>query len=360
MSVKFTQANVNMSKPALELLLHFGKECLADILLISGPGYIPTTDNWYSSQDRKAAIYVVPRNAREICELIYSGSRFVAINYGGYMIISIYAPPSLDLIMFNSLLDELSGIISNRSSKVIIGGDFNAKAGLWGMKFTDKKGLNLTRWAAERDFRIANCGSCPTCVRPQGSSVVDLTWVSPDLVRFLKYWRVEESVESLSDHLYISFELSLRNLSVAIKKNLSRLWNCKKFDEDLFNAVLTWRGFGPRNLDNETPSSLAHWIDAILEEACDIASKRIGPRKPKRTAYWWSDSAAVIRKECFKARRSWQAGKKKKINQAEISRLGEEYKKKRKELRNEINRLKSIAWEELIGTIEEDPWGLPK
>lgn len=32
---------------------------------------------------------------------------------------------------------------------------------------------------------------------------------------------------------------------------------------------------------------------------------------------------------------------------------------KRKELRKEINRLKSAAWQELIDTIDRDPWGLP-
>lgn len=123
--------------------------------------------------------------------------------------------------------------------------------------------------------------------------------------------------------------------------------------------MLTWRGLGPRNLDRVTCSELVHWIDAVLEEACDAASMRIGRKKPKRTAYWWSDSAAVIRRECFKARRRWQAAKKKNACQLVISRLSTEYKDNRKELRKEINRLKSVAWDELISTIENDPWGLP-
>lgn len=357
MSIKFIQANVNKSKPSMDLLLHFSKECAADMLLISEPNYVPSTDNWYTSLDRKAAIFIDPNRARERCEIAHIGSKFVAINYGAYLVISIYASPSLDLITFNSLLDELSETISHRTNKIIIGGDFNAKAGLWGMKFTDKKGLNLTRWAAERDLRIVNCGDRPTCVRPQGSSIVDLTWISPDLGRFIRNWKVEENIESLSDHLYISYELSLKNLPSASKKPLSRLWNHKKFDEDLFNAVLFWRGFGPVN--NDTPSKFVSWIDLVLTEACDVASKRIGPKKPKRTAYWWNDTAAVIRKECFRARRRWQSAKRKNIKSLDIKKLGEEYKQKRKELRKEINRLKTTAWEELIDSIEKDPWGLP-
>lgn len=61
------------------------------------------------------------------------------------MIVSIYAPPSLNLIAFNAVLDELSGVLAYRTNKIIIGGDFNAKASLWGMNFTDRKGLNLSR-----------------------------------------------------------------------------------------------------------------------------------------------------------------------------------------------------------------------
>jgi len=42
-----------------------------------------------------------------------------------------------------------------------------------------------------------------------------------------------------------------------------------------------------------------------------------------------------------------------------VQELGEIYKSTRKKLRNEINNAKSSAWQELINTIEEDPWGLP-
>lgn len=42
-----------------------------------------------------------------------------------------------------------------------------------------------------------------------------------------------------------------------------------------------------------------------------------------------------------------------------INNLGALYKAKRKELRTEINKAKSAAWQELISSIDQDPWGLP-
>lgn len=42
-----------------------------------------------------------------------------------------------------------------------------------------------------------------------------------------------------------------------------------------------------------------------------------------------------------------------------IAELGMCYKRLRKDLRTEINRLKSVAWQELLSSVDEDPWGLP-
>ncbi|KMQ92346.1 reverse transcriptase [Lasius niger] len=102
------------------------------------------------------------------------------------------------------------------------------------------------------------------------------------------------------------------------------------------------------------------WLDRIMQEACDAASSRIGPRKPRRQSYWWQDSVATLRSRCTHARRLWQRAKRRRRrDQEEINDLGEDYRLKRKALRKEIARLKSLAWQELIDSIDNDPWGLP-
>jgi hypothetical protein len=40
-------------------------------------------------------------------------------------------------------------------------------------------------------------------VRPQGSSIVDITWFSPNASRFVTSWEVEADIEFLSDHRFI-------------------------------------------------------------------------------------------------------------------------------------------------------------
>lgn len=151
--------------------------------------------------------------------------------------------------------------LSYRVDKVILGGDFNAKASLWGFRLTNKKGTLLIKWTVEKDLRIVNVGNKPTCVRPQGSSIVDLTWASPDLVPYIRNWQVEEEVESLSDHLYITFSIHSGGFSTPINRSLSRMWSYKDLNRDFFYAVLYWRGLGPpADISNNT-SSMTERID---------------------------------------------------------------------------------------------------
>lgn len=275
------------------------------------------------------------------------------------MFISTYISPNIGLREFNVFLDELSEAISSRVDKIICEGDFNAKASLWGASSTDGRGLLLTRWAAERDLRIANVGNDSTCVRPQGNSIVDLTWVSPDLLSLVQEWCVRGDLESLSDHLYISFVVSCERPEPPPNRRTCRRWNAREFDVDLFHAVLNWRGQGPPVEDHQSVQQMVDLLDRVMEEACNVASPRIGPRRPRRQAYWWQDSVAFLRQGCSLARRLWQRAKKRRRPLVVITELGATYKLKRKDLRMEINRLKSAAWQELIRSIDGDPWGLP-
>ncbi|XP_070162497.1 uncharacterized protein [Polyergus mexicanus] len=330
MRIDILQANINRSGPFLGLLVHQARESGVGLLLVSEPNYIPDTENWFASGDGSAAIFVDPSIVRMRCQLAGIGSNFVALDCGPYKIVSTYIPPRYGQREFNNTLHDLSGVLSSRLDNIIIGGDFNAKARLWGANSTD------------------------------GSSIVDLTWVSPDILAKIRDWRVRDDLESLSDHQYISYSVHTDRPSAPLNRTASRKWNIKRFDKDLFLADLTWRGHGPGAEDRQDVQRMTNWLDRVMEEACDVAASRIGPRKPRRQAYWWQDSAAILRQRCIHARRLWQRAKKRKNRPQEvIDELGADFKRKRKDLRIEINRLKSAAWQELIDSINGDPWGLP-
>lgn len=123
MLTKVLQANVNRSKPSLDLLIHQAKESGTGPLLVSEPNYVPNTNNWYTSEDKSAVIFADPNYIKMRCQIAKRGSRFIALQCGTYLIISVYAPPSLGLREFNSFLDELSDALSYQIDKIILGGD---------------------------------------------------------------------------------------------------------------------------------------------------------------------------------------------------------------------------------------------
>ncbi|KMQ92579.1 reverse transcriptase [Lasius niger] len=110
----------------------------------------------------------------------------------------------------------------------------------------------------------------------------------------------------------------------------------------------------PMNIDQ-----VVKWLDTSMEEACDVAAPWIGSRRPRRKAYWWCEFVADLRRRCIRARRSWQRAKKRRRSEETIADLGVHYKHLRKDLRLEIGRRKSAAWQELLGSVDKDPWGLP-
>ncbi|KMQ92970.1 reverse transcriptase [Lasius niger] len=359
MEIRILQVNINRSRRALDLLMHQAKELGAGLLLISVPCNIPPAENWYVSQDKSSAIYVDANFNSLRCRLAKQGDKSIAIYCGPYLVVSTYISPNLGLREYDNFLNELSGILSSRVDKVIVAGDFNAKASLWGANITNGRELQVTKWAAEQDLRIVNTGIIPTCVHPQGSLIIDLTWSSPDLLPLISNWHVKEELETLSDHVCICFDVCTGRPRPPPTRTKDRRWNLKKFDRDLFKAALIWGSRNPEVDEVQDLNQSLKELDKLMEEACDAAALRIGPRKPRKKAYWWQESVANLRLLCIRARRLWQRAKRRMRSLVIVNDLGDKYKTARKNLRLEINRLKAKAWQELIETIDRDPWGLP-
>lgn len=146
-------------------------------------------------------------------------------------------------------------------------------------------------------------------------------------MHLVRNWKVRIELESLSDHLYISFDINMDRPELPLNRSIPRKWNSKKFDKEFFFiAVLIWRALSPIPDDRNNMEKMTLWLDKIMEEACDIALVRIGPRRPKRHAYWWRDSTAAFRYHCIQARRSWHRAKRRKKSETILEALGKGYK----------------------------------
>lgn len=191
------QINLNRTWRAQDLMTQTVAESSTALCLVSEPAGIPVSSRWFASTDKLSAVYVEGLVTTGLVTLLTQGVRCVAIKLRRMTFISCYVSPNVSLPDYREFLDELSGVIACvRNSDVLLAGDFNAKSSYWGFATTSPRGELLDNWAAGLDLRLVNVGHAPTCVRQQGSSVVDLTWASAGLMKRISNWRVREDFES--------------------------------------------------------------------------------------------------------------------------------------------------------------------
>lgn len=360
--MKIIQCNLNNSRGAFDLLRQQVVEMGITLCVISEPARIPTIANWYESLDGHSAVFYCPGDSRALCRLICRKRNYLAVSIGDVSVISAYISPNIDRREFSRIIEEIGSEIRHLGNNTLICGDFNSKSALWGARSTDYRGRLLEDMAAEFDLRIANRGEEPTCVRPQGNSIVDLTWATPGLLKRITDWRVRSEVESLSDHQYITFrvdQVPVSRGSSVITKTYPR-WKWERMDTDKFQATLTWY-----SVDDEEagPEEKAERLARALRDACDSSTPRSTTRRGKDVVYWWNDQIDEQRRKTIKARRTLQRHLRKKTRDNNYERtrrrLQLSYCREKRDLRKAIARAKSKSWQELIDTINRDPWGIP-
>lgn len=210
---KIIQCNLNKCWGAQDLFLHQMKEMDVSLCAISEPARILKSPRWFASRDRMAAICWSPKKGIRACSLICRGERAVAVKCDRLNVISCYVSPNKPYEEFLALLDELECMIRRIGSNIVVCGDFNAHSIMWGSSRTSVRGERVEEWAAGLDLRLLNDGTAPTCVRPQGTSIIDLTWITSDATRWAAAveWKVLNDTETLSDHKYVSIEIGRAN-----------------------------------------------------------------------------------------------------------------------------------------------------
>lgn len=359
MTLTIIQGNLNRSWRAYDMLNQFISENRVDLGLISEPPAIPTRSSWFGSTDRGAAIVRPPECSPPLVPL-RKGEGFAAGTCGDIVVVAFYCSPNIRINKFAVVLDGLSEILADVKAgripgRVIIGGDFNAKSALWDSPITDRRGEILQEWAAQWNLCLVNDGKEPTCIHPQGSSYIDVTWASVSLMGRVIGWKVLTNFESLSDHPYILFEIRKRSTHRAPVRGGFPRWSTYDMDSDLFCETLDWLCSALPKTGSASAQAIE--ITRVVSRASDLSARRITSRPSRRPAYWWNESIALARRLCIRRRRIWLRARTLASPTCERERL--RYRAARNKLRSEIRRAKASAWNDLINEIERDPWGLP-
>lgn len=268
--IRFLQTNLNNCRAAQDLLSQTEREYRIDMTLISEPHRIPNDSTWVASTNGTAGIHWNADGHMSSCLLKKQGRFSVMVQWRDLTVISCYISPNVDDGIYEEFLDELdNNIMEAHGCDIILGSDFNSKSILWGCPYTNSRGDRLECWYASRDLLVVNSGNQPTCTRPQGSSIIDVTWSSPYIKPRIAWWKVMD-LESLSDHKYINFAIHVdkRIRTVHHKKRYVR-WAHKKLDEECFKKALEW--CCTNRVREININQMVQWVNDVLTDACNYS-----------------------------------------------------------------------------------------
>lgn len=354
--MRVIQVNLGKSKPALDLLMQTARERGADLLLFSEQCRKPGSSVWYVDTSGRSGIQLCNPNLT-VGEFRETNNGFVWVEVAGVRIYSCYFSPNVHIGDFEANIQALEDSLRACSVDSLIVGDFNAKSPEWGETRLDRRGVLVNEMVARNDLIVVNRGQEFTFRRGAVASILDLTIASPRLARRIRDWGVLDEV-TLSDHQYIEFTVSEDGPKRGSSRSSGRKrpsWNIRRLDVERLKESLE----AARLIDELGWTKQPQGMEQIVSEArhaviaaCDHSMPRRGrtgnERKP---IYWWSDELAQLRKECHSARRRFTRSKGDPLLQAE-------WHSARKILKRAIRRSQLRCWKDLIGDVENDPWGL--
>ncbi|XP_050358311.1 uncharacterized protein LOC126778732 [Nymphalis io] len=359
--ISFLQTNLNHCAGAQDLLLQSMAEWEIDLAVACEPYYVLPLPHWAGDLDDTVA--VLTRNGTgPPLSLIERGSGYVVAEWGEYVVVGTYFSPNRSLVEFETYLGSLRAAVARQSMKpILVLGDLNAKSRAWGNPATNLRGRAVQVWALLSGLSLLNKGQAHTCVRHNGGSVVDVSFATPVVARRVSEWRVEEEVETLSDHRYIQFEISTTRRLAELQRVPTTLprWSLGQLDRELVKEaaiVQRWGSAGRR--EGASVEELAGRISRALKEVCDAAMPRTRRRAQRRHVYWWSPEIAELRATCNRARRAYVRCRRR--NGLDVDLEGQllaAYRQLKKDLQLAISRAKEKAREELLVSLNRNPWG---
>lgn len=294
--------------------------------------------------------------------LAEAGESYVAVRWDDCVVIGAYISPRLNVQEFEERLDRIGECIDRFApTPTILAGDFNAKAALWGSPITNAKGTAMEDWAGVIGLCCMNSGNQSTCIRAQGESVIDTTWATPVAGRRISQWTVRAEMETLSDHAYITWDVALsRKASNESRSrdvddtNARKRWTLAKLDRDKFVAALLASSWPAEDGELRQLKEEVSRLREEIRDACDVSMPRSVPG-PRTAVYWWSEQIAEARCAAIARRRVWKQNR----GMPDEVNLREEYSQAKYRLCHAINVAKKSSWDELLGTLDQEPWGRP-
>ena len=225
-----------------------------------------------------------------------------------FHVASAYVEPDIDK---NNTMDSLTKLLhETRGSTLAIGGDFNGSHYEWGCLDSDGRGEEILDLMTSYQLSVCNTGNTPTfeAIRhgKQCSSIVDVTFVSDNILNQIDNWRVNRDACPSSDHNAVEFDVSNLNVRFNKKSRTSTYYfnnktaDWKKFDETLDMNMQTSGILSTdfTSLNDVTIDNLTSQLTELIRDSCRKSMKIRGNSKPYNP--WWSDALERLKKNVIR------------------------------------------------------------
>lgn len=348
--LKFLQLNLNRCHATHDLLTQSAREEKIDVILGQEPNK-RRTGNSYCDIDKDCLIQC--RNGQLIKEHS-QGNGWVCVELPKVVAYSCYFSPNKTLEEFENYLHRLGANIKLHGKKqILLGGDLNAKATIFGSPVVNDKGRILEEWIESLELVVLNQGNIPTFSNANGSSLIDITIATAEIGKHIKNWHVEEDTENLSPHRTIRFDLATTGANdKSLNPATPRGWKISTEGWKKLTERCTTNTFSPIN-DIRTPQELTHAITKLCDECF---TRKRSSKHAHPPVYWWTPEIAEKRRTCIRLRRTEVRLNRTASMDRRIA-AKERYKEAKRDLKAEIEKEKKKAWRELCEELENDIWG---
>ncbi|XP_033364980.1 uncharacterized protein LOC117242433 [Bombus vosnesenskii] len=121
--------------------------------------------------------------------------------------------------------------------------------------------------------------------------------------------------------------------------------------------AIAWLDESSTDEDAEAGSTQM-WSD--VHAICDSRMPRSGAPRRAGAVYWCSEEIARLREACIHARRRYTRSRRwRRVDEATVARLYEAYREMRRPPQRVTKEAKRRAWDELLASLDSDPWGRP-
>ena len=217
-----------------------------------------------------------------------------------YLVVSSYFDINLDGVV-PAMIEKVKQYSVTKNIPIVVGIDSNAHSTLWGCTANNKRGDILEEWLLPSNLSLVNQGNELTFVSAIGSSIIDLTLCSLQLINKINDWFVEPEYQ-FSDHRKIVFTLDF-DYTLEIWSRSLRKADWKFFRSILHKSLprLQEPIFWERQTLDKKVDELVCKIQQALDRACPLRKIKVkGP-----TIQWWSADLEHLQRTVRRAHRTF-------------------------------------------------------